>query len=101
MAKRPFLFYRINLLLIVFQLSLFHPERIPNLARVLNQIAEQGGAADAAVEAAPAEEAPAEEAPVGRPQPMTPWGKKSRGIKTRNSKARSEKLIIRHRKGNK
>lgn len=40
-------------------------------------------------------------APVGRPQPMTPWGKKSRGIKTRNSKARSEKLIIRHRKGNK
>ena len=40
-------------------------------------------------------------APVGRPQPMTPWGKKSRGIKTRNSKARSEKLINRHRKGNK
>ena len=35
---------------------------ITNLARVLNQIAEQGGAADAAVEAAPAEEAPAEEA---------------------------------------
>ena len=34
---------------------------IANLARVLNQIAEQGGAADAAVEAAPAE-APAEEA---------------------------------------
>lgn len=33
---------------------------IANLARVLNQIAEQGGAADAAVEAAPAE-APAEE----------------------------------------
>ena len=34
---------------------------ITNLARVLNQIAEQGGAADAAVEAAPAEEAdPAE-----------------------------------------
>ena len=30
---------------------------ITNLARVLNQIAEQGGAADAAVEAAPAEEA--------------------------------------------
>ena len=40
-------------------------------------------------------------APVGRPSPMSPWGKKSRGIKTRNSKARSEKLIIRHRKGNK
>lgn len=40
-------------------------------------------------------------APVGRTQPMTPWGKKSRGIKTRNSKASSEKLIIRHRKGNK
>ncbi|MCT7847869.1 MAG: 50S ribosomal protein L2, partial [Lactobacillus iners] len=36
-----------------------------------------------------------------RTQPMTPWGKKSRGIKTRNSKASSEKLIIRHRKGNK
>ena len=34
---------------------------ITNLARVLNQIAEKGGAADAAVEAAPAEEAPAEE----------------------------------------
>ena len=33
---------------------------ITNLARVLNQIAEQGGAADAAVEAAPAEEAPAD-----------------------------------------
>ena len=32
---------------------------ITNLARVLNQIAEKGGAADAAVEAAPAEEAPA------------------------------------------
>ena len=40
-------------------------------------------------------------APVGRPQPMTPWGKKARGIKTRNSKRASEKLIIRHRKGNK
>ena len=40
-------------------------------------------------------------APIGRKGPMTPWGKKSRGIKTRNSKARSEKLIIRHRKGNK
>ena len=39
---------------------------ITNLARVLNQIAEKGGAADAAVEAAPAaEEAPVEEtAPV-------------------------------------
>lgn len=40
---------------------------ITNLARVLNQIAEQGGAADAAVEAAPAveETAPAaEEAPA-------------------------------------
>ena len=37
---------------------------ITNLARVLNQIAEQGGAADAAVEAAPAEEAPAAEAPA-------------------------------------
>lgn len=34
---------------------------ITNLARVLNQIAEQGGAADVAVEAAPAEEAPATE----------------------------------------
>ena len=33
---------------------------ITNLARVLNQIAEKGGAADAAVEAAPAEEAAAE-----------------------------------------
>lgn len=39
---------------------------IANLARVLNQIAEKGGAADAAVAAAPAEEAaaPAEEAPA-------------------------------------
>ena len=43
---------------------------ITNLARVLNQIAENGGAADAAVDAAPAEEAsaaeeaPAEEAPA-------------------------------------
>ena len=37
---------------------------ITNLARVLNQIAEKGGAADAAVEAAPAEEAPAAEAPA-------------------------------------
>ena len=35
---------------------------IANFARVLNQIAEKGGAADAAVEAAPAEEAPAAEA---------------------------------------
>ena len=38
---------------------------VTNLARVLNQISEKGGAADAAVEAAPAEEvaeAPAEEA---------------------------------------
>ena len=34
---------------------------ITNLARVLNQIPEKGGAADAAVEAAPAEEAPAAE----------------------------------------
>ena len=38
---------------------------VTNLARVLNQIAEKGGAADAAVEAAPvAEEAPVEEAPA-------------------------------------
>ncbi len=38
---------------------------VTNLARVLNQIAEKGGAADAAVEAAPAaEEAPAAEAPA-------------------------------------
>lgn len=34
---------------------------ITNLARVLNQIAEKGGASDAAVETAPAEEAPAAE----------------------------------------
>ena len=41
---------------------------VTNLARVLNQIAEKGGAADAAVEAAPAEEAPvAEEAPAEAP----------------------------------
>lgn len=40
---------------------------ITNLARVLNQIAEQGGAADAAVEAAPAEEAPAAEAAAEAP----------------------------------
>ena len=33
---------------------------ITNLARVLNQIAEKGGAADAAADAAPAEEAPAQ-----------------------------------------
>lgn len=39
-------------------------------------------------------------APVGRPQPMTPWGKKSRGVKTRNTRKASEKMIIRHRKGN-
>ena len=37
---------------------------ITNLARVLNQIAEQGGAADVAVEAAPAEEAAVEETPA-------------------------------------
>ena len=37
---------------------------ITNLARVLNQIAEKGGAADAEVEAPAAEEAPAEEAPA-------------------------------------
>lgn len=37
---------------------------ITNLARVLNQIAEQGGPADGAVEASPAAEAPAEEAPA-------------------------------------
>ena len=35
---------------------------ITNFARVIKQIAEQGGAADVAVEAAPAEEAPAAEA---------------------------------------
>ena len=41
---------------------------VTNLARVLNQIAEKGGAADAAVEAAPAEEATAEaEAPAETP----------------------------------
>ena len=34
---------------------------ITNLARVLNQIAEKGGAADVAEDAAPAEEAPAAE----------------------------------------
>ena len=37
---------------------------ITNLARVLNQIAEKGGAADAAEEAAAEAEAPAEEAPA-------------------------------------
>ena len=43
---------------------------IANLARVLNQIAENGGAADAAVEAAPAEEASAaEEAPATEEAP--------------------------------
>ena len=43
---------------------------IANLARVLNQIAENGGAADAAVEAAPAEEASAaEEAPATEETP--------------------------------
>ena len=40
---------------------------ITNLARVLNQIAEKGGAADAAVEAAPAEEAVAAEEPAETP----------------------------------
>ena len=43
---------------------------IANLARVLNQIAENGGAADAAVEAAPAEEtSAAEEAPATEEAP--------------------------------
>ena len=43
---------------------------IANLARVLNQIAENGGAADAAVEATPAEETPAaEEAPATEEAP--------------------------------
>ena len=43
---------------------------IANLARVLNQIAENGGAADAAVEAAPAEEASAaEETPATEEAP--------------------------------
>lgn len=40
---------------------------ITNLARVLNQIAEKGGAADAAVEAAPAEETAAAEEPAETP----------------------------------
>ena len=43
---------------------------ITNLARVLNQIAEQGGAADAAV-AAPAEEAPAAEEATAEEAPAT------------------------------
>lgn len=43
---------------------------VANLARVLNQIAEKGGAADTVVEAAPAaEEAPAEEAPATEEAP--------------------------------
>ena len=45
---------------------------ITNFARVLNQIAEKGGAADVevkAVEAAPAEEAPVEEAPAAEAAP--------------------------------
>ena len=38
---------------------------ITNFARVMNQLAEKGGASECAAEAAPAEEAPAaEEAPV-------------------------------------
>lgn len=45
---------------------------ITNLARVLNQIAENGGAADAAVEAAPAEETPAAEAPAEEAPAETP-----------------------------
>lgn len=40
---------------------------ITNLARVLNQIAEKGGAADAAVEAAPAEETAVAEEPAETP----------------------------------
>ena len=40
---------------------------ITNLARVLNQIAEKGGAADAAIEAAPAEETAAAEEPAETP----------------------------------
>ena len=40
---------------------------IANLARVLNQIAEKGGAADAAVEVAPAEEAAEAKAPAETP----------------------------------
>ena len=45
---------------------------LTNFARVLNQIAEKGGAADVevkAVEAAPAEEAPVEEAPAAEAAP--------------------------------
>ena len=46
---------------------------IANLARVLNQIAEQGGAVAApAAEEAPAEEAPAEEAPAAEETAETP-----------------------------
>lgn len=45
---------------------------ITNLARVLNQIAEKGGAADTAVEAAPAEEAPAEAAAEEAPAAEAP-----------------------------
>ena len=41
---------------------------ITNFARVINQIAEQGGAGES-VEAAPAEEAPVEEAPVAEEAP--------------------------------
>ena len=40
---------------------------VTNMARVLNQIAEKGGAADAAVEAAPAEETAAAEEPAETP----------------------------------
>lgn len=42
---------------------------ITNFARVLNQIAEKGGAADVEVKAAPAEEAPVEEAPAAEAAP--------------------------------
>lgn len=41
---------------------------ITNFARVINQIAEQGGAGES-VEAAPAEEAPVEEAPAAEEAP--------------------------------
>ena len=37
---------------------------ITNFARVMNQLAEKGGASESAAEAAPAEEAPAAEAPA-------------------------------------
>ena len=43
--------------------------RITNLARVLNQIAEKGGAADAAVEAAPAGSPAAEAAETRQNNP--------------------------------